>query len=248
MPPSTRSSCALPTGPGRNDLGAALASVPGRVGAVHRAPWRAPVDRRDRRRRRARDPGGQRAGAARPAHRHHEPRLPRRVRVHQRPAGVLARRARARRRRRPLPHPTRGRHRRGGLLPPRPHDARWPTSTTTRSTAVVRTWRERTACATSTRRRGARADLREPRRRGRHVEPAPALPDLRRCPRLRHDGARSRGRGRAPRADRPVAPDRRRRAGARRTTGGRATATTSSRACRGSRATRTRCTCSPVGR
>ena len=64
--------------------------------------------------------GRQRARAARPAHRHDEPRLPRRVRVHQRPAGVLARRARAVGGRRPVPHAPRGRHRGGRLLPPRP--------------------------------------------------------------------------------------------------------------------------------
>ena len=107
--------------PAGDDLGTALAPVPGGVGAVHRAPGRAAVDRRG---------GGARRGAEVPADNALAPlgrridtdesRLPRRVRVHQRPAGVLARRARAVGGRRPVPDAARGRDRRGRLLPPRP--------------------------------------------------------------------------------------------------------------------------------
>ena len=150
-------------------------------------------------------------------------------------------------RRRPVPHPTRGGNRRGGLLPPRPHevDGR-PRRRRGRRRRAHLEGPDRSAA--SARRRGPRADLREPRRRGRHVESPSALPDLRRCPRVRHDGTRSRGRGRAPPPDRARAPGRRRRAGAGRTAGDRRATSTSSPACRGSRATPTRCTCCPADR
>ena len=53
--------------------------------------------------------------------------------------------------------------------------------------------------AAGARRRRARARLREPRCRRRHLEPAPALPDLRRRAGVRHHGPRGGRRGRAPR-------------------------------------------------
>ena len=182
----------------RHDLGAALAPVPRRVGAVHRAPRRAAVDRRGGGARRGGRAGGERARARRPTHRHHEPRLPRRVRLHQRPPGVLARRARAGdRRRRPVPDASCRRHGRGRVLPPRPHtiDGRPRRRRGDgRRHDLARPHRG----PAGARRRRARADLREPRRGGRHVESAPPLPDLRRRARVRDDGARGRGRRRAP--------------------------------------------------
>ena len=109
--------------PRTRDLGAALAPVPGRVGAVHRAPRRAPVDRRDRRRRRARR--ARRTTRWRRSAGGSTPRTPTTAACSCSPTTSRCSRPtrpEPSRRRRPVPHPARGRHRRGGLLPPRPHE------------------------------------------------------------------------------------------------------------------------------
>ena len=116
-------------------------------------------------------------------------------------------------------------------------------------TAVVDTWRERTRALQAL---DGVAHVLIFENRGAAVgtsNPHPHCQIYAGAARLRHDDARSRGRGRTP-SRRPAASlladvvERE----LERTTGGRATATTSSRACRGSHATRTRCTCSPAGR
>ena len=61
-----------------------------------------------------------------------------RVRVHQRPPGVLARRARADRRRRPVPHPARASAPRRWSATTTTRRSRWPTSTDDEVAAVVR--------------------------------------------------------------------------------------------------------------
>ena len=247
MPPSTRSSCALPTGPGRNDLGAALASVPGRVGAVHRAPWRAPVDRRDRRRRRARDPGdnalaplGRRIATTNPDYRG--------VFVFTNDLPVFSPDA---------PEPVDG-------------DDLYRTRRAVGTAEVVCYHHDPTQSmadldddeVTAVVARGANA----PRalqaldgvahvlifeNRGAAVGTSNPHPHCQIYAGALVYGTTAREAEVAAEhhdADRPVAPDGRRRARARRTDGWSATVTTSSRACRGSRATPTRCTCCPVGR
>ncbi len=127
------------------DLGAALAPVPGRVGALHRAPRRAPVDRRDRRRRRARrcptTTRWRRSGGA------STPPTPTTAACSCSPTTSRCS---------PPTRPSRSAATTctapgGRSAPPRSSAttttprSRWPTSTTTKSTAVVRTWRDRTA-------------------------------------------------------------------------------------------------------
>ncbi len=243
--PGGRGRCPLPEW---RDLGAALAPLPRPVGPLHVAPRRPTLDRRDRRPRRSRRcrednalaPCGTRLHGSNPDYEG--------VYVFTNDLPVFSPDA-------PEPGPgddlyrTRRAHGhgRGGLLPPRPH----PLPGRPHRRRGDRHRHHLAGAdpgAAAAGRRGARADLREPGRRRRHVEPPPALPDLRRLHGLRHHGARGRGGGGARPADRALAAGRRRRAARWTGRASSARATTSSPASRGSRSTPTRCSSCPAGR